>query len=311
MLDNPIIDIALGLVLFYVVLSLVASTVQEWIASMVGLRSRNLLKGIQNLIGDDYAEKVYEHPLVKNLTKKDHRLRKWLAQKEYPLVKYLIKEKNIPSYIAHLEVIAKDNGDKSYVDCKADEVRGIIGKIREDHPFRGVLDALIDSGEDAAKTLQNRLGDWFDEGMTRVSGWYKRRTKIFIFVIAGLVTMATNASTIHIAEELWRNDALRASIAAQAEIAAANQDVNTLPEDKLKQLESFPIGWSVAENGAIKNLPQSKLGWFNLILGWLLTTAAISLGAPFWFDLLGKVANLRGTGGKTRTPGQREQKGSR
>jgi len=26
--------------------------------------------------------------------------------------------------------------------------------------------------------------------------------------------------------------------------------------------------------------------------------AAISLGAPFWFDLLGKVARLRASGGK-------------
>ena len=31
MLDHPIIDVTLGLVFFYVVLSLVASAVQEWI----------------------------------------------------------------------------------------------------------------------------------------------------------------------------------------------------------------------------------------------------------------------------------------
>ena len=36
-------------------------------------------------------------------------------------------------------------------------------------------------------------------------------------------------------------------------------------------------------------------------LGWLITAAAVSLGAPFWFDLLGKVANLRGSGGKAQT----------
>jgi hypothetical protein len=30
--------------------------------------------------------------------------------------------------------------------------------------------------------------------------------------------------------------------------------------------------------------------------GWVLTAFAVSPGAPFWFDLLGKVSNLRGAG---------------
>jgi hypothetical protein len=48
---------------------------------------------------------------------------------------------------------------------------------------------------------------------------------------------------------------------------------------------------------------ELKLGWgegdrFSLIklLGWLLTAIAISLGAPFWFDLLNKVISIRGAG---------------
>ena len=34
----------------------------------------------------------------------------------------------------------------------------------------------------------------------------------------------------------------------------------------------------------------------SMVVGWLLTIGAISLGAPFWFDLLGKVSHLRGSG---------------
>ncbi len=52
MLDHPAIDIALGTILFYIVLSLVASSVQEWIASMYGPRSKNLNAGIRRLDGD-------------------------------------------------------------------------------------------------------------------------------------------------------------------------------------------------------------------------------------------------------------------
>lgn len=31
-------------------------------------------------------------------------------------------------------------------------------------------------------------------------------------------------------------------------------------------------------------------------LGWIITAAALSLGAPFWFDTLGKLASLRKAG---------------
>ena len=71
MFDHPIIDVILGLIFFYVVLSLVASAVQEWFASLLALRTKNLWKGVQTLIGDDYAAKVYAHPLIKQSRKKE------------------------------------------------------------------------------------------------------------------------------------------------------------------------------------------------------------------------------------------------
>ena len=277
MLDHPIVDVALGLIFFYVVLSLVASAVQEWIASIFALRSKTLNAGIKRLVGDQYAQKVYSHPLIKNLAKKNE----------------------LPSYIAPetlsavlLEVIARDNGGKSYVAHTADEVRDVIGKIDKDHPLRDILESQMTKGADAAEALTEKLADWFDEGMTRVSGWYKRQVKVIIFIIAGVVTVTTNASSIHMAEELWRNDAFRASIAAQAQAAATQPDVAKLQADNLKSLEAFPIGWHKP--------PSGSLDWLKAILGWFITIAAVSLGAPFWFDLLGKVANLKSSGGKAQ-----------
>ena len=45
------------------------------------------------------------------------------------------------------------------------------------------------------------------------------------------------------------------------------------------------------------------------ILGLLMTVAAVSLGAPFWFDLLGKVAQLRSTGKREEPAPQKEPEG--
>jgi hypothetical protein len=44
----------------------------------------------------------------------------------------------------------------------------------------------------------------------------------------------------------------------------------------------------------------------RVIAGWLLSGVAISMGAPFWFDLLGKVMNVRNTGAKPPAAEQKE-----
>ena len=265
------IDVALGLIWLYLLLSVLASAVQEWIAVVLALRSRNLRAGIRTLLGADYAGRVYAHPLVINLA----------------------KGKRLPSYLSPetlssvlLALLAKDAGGTA-------ELRHMLATISPGHPLKDVLEALIDEGEDAALRLHHRLAGWFDEAMDRITGWYKRRATLLIFALAAALTVATNASTIHVAEELWRNAALRTAIAAQAAAASA-ADAAAVRSDALEQLGTLPIGWQAA--------PDGVTGWLETLLGWLMTIAAVSLGAPFWFDLLATIARLRGAGATTPPP---------
>jgi hypothetical protein len=39
------------------------------------------------------------------------------------------------------------------------------------------------------------------------------------------------------------------------------------------------------------------------LLGWLITAAAVSFGAPFWFDALSKLGSLRTAGARPQTSG--------
>ena len=288
MLDHPIIGVALGLIFFYVLLSLVASAIQEWIASLFGLRSKNLYEGVKTLIGNEYAQQVYGHPLIKNLAKAN----------------------KLPSYIDSgtmgtvlLAIIAKGHKGKPCVSGAAEEVRDMIGKIDETHPLKDVLQALVDSGAESLDALKERFAEWFDEGMIRVSGWYARKAKLIIFLIAAGLTVATNASSIHIAEELWRNSTLRTLIVTEAEAFAGQEEGGSLglsAGDLKQQLNSFPIGWSATPESTAT--PESPPIWkfLTTVFGWMITIAAVSLGAPFWFDLLSKIANLRGSGGQTQ-----------
>ena len=202
---------------------------------MLALRSRNLRAGIRTLLGDDYARRVYAHHLVRILARR-HRL---------------------PSYISPgtltsvlLALLAKDAGGTPLASSGAAELWQVVGTISPGHPLKEVLEALIDEGEDAALRLHDRLAGWFDDAIQRIAGWYKRRVALHIFAIAAAVTVATNASTIYVAEELWRNAALRAAVSAQA--TAAAEHAAAVPLDSL---ETLLIGWRAA--------PAGVAGWLK------------------------------------------------
>jgi hypothetical protein len=90
-------------------------------------------------------------------------------------------------------------------------------------------------------------------------------------VVAELTQVAAEANQARAEAEAMRAEATRArEEAAIAGREAANE-------------QAWPIDW------------VSRL---TRVLGWLFTALAASLGAQFWFDVLGKVVNLRMSGKK-------------
>lgn len=272
MLGSPMIDVAIGLVFFYVTLSLVCSSIQEIIAAVFGLRARNLRRGIVNLVGSEYALALYDHPLVKGL-RKPGRLPSYLKAEIFAS--------------ALLEVVAQDKGRKPAFELSAKELRETIARINPYNPTRGLLLGLVDAADSRVGKLKRRIGEWFDAAMERVGGWYKRQVTWFLLAVATAVTLAVNADTIGIAEQIWRDAALRGAVAAAVEEAVAAGDLSRL--DERAQLVTFPLGYPDGFPG-IAGITG------RMIVGWLLTIAAISLGAPFWFDLLSRIARLRAAG---------------
>ena len=60
-------------------------------------------------------------------------------------------------------------------------------------------------------------------------------------------------------------------------------------EDQVSKVENLgiPLGWNP------NPFSQAFPAWLQTILGWLMTAIAVSLGAPFWFDMLNKIVNVR------------------
>jgi hypothetical protein len=131
---------------------------------------------------------------------------------------------------------------------------------------------------------------------------------------------------VYRATTLWRDQASRASVIAIATKVAQEsaQTPESVDATKLNEaltktentLRSLPIGWNCVGNpttaAASAILNQVTLGYWECVktklptvtliqvLGWMLTAIALTLGAPFWFDLLQKFVNIRRAGGKPK-----------
>ena len=68
---------------------------------------------------------------------------------------------------------------------------------------------------------------------------------------------------------------------------------------------NLPLGWESSEievGKVVGKVKLPKLGWIlSKISGLILTTLAVSIGAPFWYDVLNKLVNLRAAGELPKT----------
>jgi len=293
-MDWVIVQVVIGLSFLFFLLSIVTSAVNEAIAGIFKLRATTLEKGITNLItgattarsgGTELVQQLYAHPLINAFGKDTHRP-SYLASESFRSVLFDIT--------GLLDVTAEPTpaGDP----LEAREIQTVVDRALGEIPnesLRASLTTIWRSAHSDIDAFRAGVEQWFDRGMERVSGWYKRRTQIILFVVGLALAVVLNASAITAADRLWKDEGFRRGLIAQVEQRRAETD----PSDALARLEAlrFPIGWEES------NQPEGVDGWALSALGWLLTGIAVTFGAPFWFDLLNKVSNLRAAGRKPET----------
>ena len=79
MLGSVVLDVAIGMAFVYLLLSLIASVVQEMLSAFMQLRSANLERGMRSLFsGDslnaemDLVNGIYDHGLVRGQIGRAH-----------------------------------------------------------------------------------------------------------------------------------------------------------------------------------------------------------------------------------------------
>lgn len=330
----PALDLAIGLGFIFFLLSTLAATIQEFIAAIFGLRARTLEQGLRSLLEDPeagwkYVDEFYEHELIRSLyrTPPPAVLKGKKADDEpepepaavdlgknahtqsrgwFKRGLAFFKRTSGPSYVSPrsfalvvLDTLAPDENGKTIFD------QG--NKVLDELPkgIRERLKPLLAGPQKDIETLRTNLEAWYDDTMARVSGWYKRKTQIILIVIGIAIVPAINANAIEMGERIWKDDTVRAAVVAQAQAVASSADQE--PSEAAGRLKAaaddvdevvqvgIPMGW---RGDAV---PHGAGEIAAAIAGWLMTILAISLGAPFWFDTLGRLSRLRSSG-KPETP---------
>jgi hypothetical protein len=146
--------------------------------------------------------------------------------------------------------------------------------------------------------VRKQLQTWYDNSMERVSGWYKGQTQLMLLGIGLALAIVMNIDTISITNSLLQNPAIRSTADALAQKVTGPNDPALA--SYLSQL-NIPLGWP-DPYAATHPLVVLDFAWLlRKIIGMLVTAFAVSQGAPFWFDLLNKVTNLRSSGNKPDT----------
>jgi hypothetical protein len=325
--DFPALDVALGLFFVYFVLALVCSALNEVIATAAGWRSSDLERGLENLFRDPDALRQFErHPLVKGLfdpkrtdkaakaakSKGRRFLHQTILRGQYPPSRY-------PSYIPSRTFTAAvlGFGSKAIEAERHKDVKKQLRKLDESiaaipsKPVREALTSLLQHAQGDAVVFRQSVEQWYDDAMERVSGWYRRRVQKVLWVLAFLVAFAINADTLQIGKRLWVDPATRTALANKAAAATgptgatgSNGSASKATEDPVKELRDLPVplGWHLAsarddpQGFPIYHKPSMIWALLSKLLGLSLTAVALSLGAPFWFDTLSKIARLRNSG---------------
>jgi hypothetical protein len=225
----------------------------------------------------------------------------------------LLKGSRLPSYIpadtfavALLGMVpSPEGGSPKAIQSLREGVQNLPPQLQKS------LTVLIDQAGDSVEELQLKISKWFSDAMERVSGVYKRRTQIIILLIGLGTTVLLNADTIRIWHTLSTDAAVRAALVSAAETYVkqpANKPQPASTTGQTDQADSTALSAALARAdsaiGRIDSLAGHgvPLGWraskfdSSMLPGWLITALAISLGAPFWFDMLNKVMNVRAAG---------------
>jgi hypothetical protein len=340
----PIFEFLIALLLVFLLLSTIVSSLAEFYSSRIGRNSRAvllyqaLLKVFNDRHNRNYTDDLYRHPLIENSKPDEDKLPAYLEASVVArtLTDVLVREAR-PLTVTYTDAGRPQIQEPDIQPHEAFQLVRQSVQSMQPSEVKKLLQSFLHTSTSLPEVHQ-QIEVWYNAYMDRVTGWYKRQMRKRLLWVSFVVVLALNADLFRISAALWNDEKLRQPLVEQAVAITsdstwlAQQKQLTLDQRKQQadslyqslKLSGLPVGWiSELSPDATKKLrdkhrPQHSW-WANVkfkfacfrqlinlnadrylsistLIGWLLMAFAVHLGAPFWFETLNKLVNLRGAG---------------
>lgn len=288
-LSLPIIlEVAIGLIFIYLILSLLASELEESIAAFFQWRSKHLKKSIYRMLGGqknsrkiekqlkgliepstrgdkssdndaiiaDFVRIIYDNPLISSITQSTLGF-----SGTDDSTKYLYGPDVIPPETfanALTEVIGGDNIETLFETDKAGSIT-IDKDLTIPPKTQEILESLVKKSKtinpkdiDDTQRLHIAIKDWFEQAQNSTTGIYKRNSKSVLFWLGFALALLINVDTISIYQTLHNEPTVREAI-TQSAIGAVEKQCTSSDEDSATCIQS--------EISKLQEGSQLPLGW--------------------------------------------------
>ncbi len=328
------LDLLIGLVTVYLTMALACTALVEVIAGISGLRANNLEAALKEFLNgnlapnQDFVEAFYAHPLVQSLSVGAEGRPTYIP----PAVVSQVVRSLLTANDAAMSV--KDAVNKLPGTPESNRIKGLLTTL--EMQAKGDIEAFRTAVEKHFDSVMDRATGWVKRHQTiialTVSFVLVFAANVDTFELASSLSSSPElrAKMVSIAEQQLKhapanpegkNDDSSAQAAAAKSTAAKAGDAkngtsqpevgkpggaqgatsigqvknsvtdagNALAQAKLSaQAGGLQFGWKAAPVGAGALVLK--------LIGLLITTFAVSLGAPFWFDTLQRVMKVRTAG---------------
>ena len=324
MFDGVMLDVVIGLTVLFFVSSLAASAIVETVGGFLHRRSKNLWDTIDLMLGKArlgpegaaVVDLLYRQPFVTALVRPtarpffepgaeaQDRATRVPGRGAVTIDRTLsAQERRRRFYGPHI-LPARDFADSlievvrpgGTAETEAAGLREAVDGL-PDGALRDQLGRVLVGAGDTMHEARTAIEDWYERHMELVSVWYRRQTRWFLFLAGLVMAVVLNLDAVHAGATLYRDDDVRAAVIEEAQVVARTEcsivdgadavaDVDCL-RDEIDGAVSLPIGWAE---------PDTTAGaWVLRVLGWVVVAGSVTIGAPFWFDLLRRALAVRRT----------------
>jgi hypothetical protein len=329
MFANSILDVVIGLAFVFFVCSLAVSGINEFVRKILNTRAKALWTSISRMLDESerapQSEKISArldaapsrgHPTLDTGTAPSAGGATLAARLfDHPAIGRLDPTRlNKPSKISYIpptdfaralvDILTPDDGEgNKQWDRLGDEID------RLPRPLRSQFQLLYEESQGNVLQFRQAIEGWFDDGMKRVSTWYKQRTRVAMVGYGLLVAVLFNVSAVNVTVDLYENDVVRETVVQLAATQIAQENIQnctnpTCVEDAVGNVvdTGLPVLWRTCTNPDDSKVLcgfEDGRAAAGTIIGWLITAAALSVGAAFWFALLKRAFRLRSASERT------------